>query len=135
MRRAVFIGAALVLLLLCGGCAGAPETEPSAADPVPITAWPENDFTAGLPEPEGSPVWAMDQAEQGSFSLCYEDVSEEAYQDWLGQLQLLGFVPAARASEEVSDSYLLEREGVCLSAAYDPDGGTLVLRIARRSAE
>lgn len=50
MRRAVLIGAALVLLLLCGGCAGAPETEPSAADPVPITAWPENDFTAGLPE-------------------------------------------------------------------------------------
>lgn len=130
MRRAVLIGAALVLLLLCGGCAGAPETEPSAADPVPITAWPENDFTAGLPEPEGSPVWAMDQAEQGAFSLCYEDVSEEAYQDWLGQLQLLGFVPEARASEEVSDNYLLEREGVCLSVSYSNTGEMLAISIS-----
>lgn len=72
----------------------------------------------------------MDQAEQGAFSLCYEDVSEEAYQDWLEQLQLLGFVPAARASEEVSDNYLLEREGVCLSVSYSNTGEMLAISIS-----
>ena len=76
----------------------------------------------------------MDQAEQGAFSLCYEDVSEEAYQDWLEQLQLLGFVPAARASEEVSDNYLLEREGALPQRflfQYRRNAGYLYLRAVR----
>lgn len=136
MRRTFWIGAALIFALLCGGCAAPPVGQPGAetAQTVPISAWPDNDLTSSLSEPAGSPAWAIDGLERGSFSLCYEDVSQSEFQTWLEDLQALGFAPAARAEEE-SENILLEGAEVSVSAACDPDGGTLVLRIARRPAE
>lgn len=47
----------------------------------------------------------------------------------------LGFARTAQAGEGESENWLLEGEETGVSASYDPDGGTLVIRIARRPAE
>lgn len=123
MRRSISLGLVLlaVLMLILAGCGGRNPPQGSVAQPTAIEAWPDNEYTAGLPEPQGTPLYVIDDTSQGRFSVFYEQVDEAAWRSWLEQLELDGFTCRAEASEEESENYLLTEQGRSLSASWSGD--------------
>lgn len=79
--------------------------------PAAIEAWPDNRFTAGLPEPRGIPDYVIDDSGQGRFSVFYRQVDRSARQDWLEGLEGLGFERRVSASEPESENEPLGGRG------------------------
>ena len=120
MRRSISLGLVLLAVLIWAGCGGRNTPQGSVAQPTAIEAWPDNEYTAGLPEPQGTPLYVIDDTSQGRFSVFYEQVDEAAWRSWLEQLELDGFTCRAEASEE-SENYLLTEQGRSLSASWSGD--------------
>ena len=120
MRRSISLGLVLLAVLILAGCGGRNTPQGSVAQPTAIEAWPDNEYTAGLPEPQGTPLYVIDDTSQGRFSVFYEQVDEAAWRSWLEQLELDGFTCRAEASEE-SENYLLTEQGRSLSASWSGD--------------
>lgn len=127
VRRFFCLGLALLAALVLTGC-GQSATQPQQETlPAAIEAWPDNAFTAGLPEPQGTPDYVIDDSAQGRFSVFYQDVDRSAWQDWLQQLEQVGFSRRAEASEAESENYLLTGPDRALSVSRS--GETLAVTI------
>lgn len=129
MRRRFCLGLALLAALVLAGCGGRNAPQESVAQPTAIEAWPENEYTDGLPEPQGTPMYVIDDSPQGRFSVFYEGVEESAWQSWLEQLQEMGFSRRAEASEEESENHLFTGLGRSLSVSWS--GDTLAITITQ----
>lgn len=122
MRRLVWaLGLALLAALVLGGCGRTQAQPQEAALPTPIEAWPDNEFTAGLPEPQGTPSYVIDQSDQGRFSVFYEGVDRSGWQSWMEQLEQAGYARRAEASEEESENHLLTGPDRSLSVSWSGD--------------
>ena len=95
--------------------------------PAAIEAWPDNAFTAGLPEPQGTPDYVIDDSAQGRFSVFYQSVDRSAWQDWLEQLAQEGYARRAEALEEESENYLLTGSDRSLSVSWSGDTLAIVI--------
>ena len=129
MRRLFGLGLALLAVLVLAGCGGPKSQQSTVAGPTAIEAWPENEYTDGLPEPQGTPMYVIDDSPQGRFSVFYEGVEESAWQSWLEQLQEMGFSRWAEASEEESENHLFTGLGRSLSVSWS--GDTLAITITQ----
>lgn len=129
MRRLFGLGLALLAMLVLAGCGGPKSPQSTVAGPTAIEAWPENEYTDGLPEPQGTPMYVIDNSPQGRFSVFYEGVEESAWQSWLEQLQEMGFSRRAEASEEESENNLFTGQGRSLSVSWS--GDTLAITITQ----
>ena len=118
MRRSFSLGLVLLAVLMLAGCGGRNSPQGSVAQPTAIEAWPDNEYTDGLPEPQGTPLYVIDDTSQGRFSVFYEQVDKAHWQSWLEQLELAGFTCRAEASEEESENYLLTEQGRSISASW-----------------
>lgn len=127
MRRLFCLGLALLAVLTLVGCGGRGRYQEPVAQPTAIEAWPDNGFTAGLPEPQGTPDYVIDDSAQGRFSVFYEEVDRSAWQSWLEQLEQAGYARRAEASEEESENYLLTGSDRSLSVSWS--GDTLAIAI------
>lgn len=98
--------------------------------PAAIEAWPDNRFTAGLPEPRGIPDYVIDDSGQGRFSVFYRQVDRSARQDWLEGLEGLGFERRVSASEPESENEPLGGEDRSLSVSWSGDtlGISIILK-------
>ncbi len=121
MRRRLSLGLVLLAVLILAGCGDRNSNQGSVAQPTAIEAWPDNEYTDGLPEPQGTPLYVIDDTSQSRFSVFYEQVDGSAWQSWLEQLELDGFTCQAEASEEESENYLLTEQGRSLSASWSGD--------------
>ena len=121
MRRRLSLGLVLLAVLILAGCGDRNFNQGSVAQPTAIEAWPDNEYTDGLPEPQGTPLYVIDDTAQGRFSVFYEQVDEAHWQSWLEQLEMAGFACRAEASEEESENYLLTEQGRSISASWSGD--------------
>lgn len=121
MRRSFRLGLVLLAVLMLAGCGGRNSPQASVAQPTAIEAWPDNEYTDGLPEPQGIPLYVIDDTSQGRFSVFYEQVDGTAWQSWLEQLEVAGFTCRAEASEGESENYLLTEQGRSISASWTGD--------------
>lgn len=117
MRRLFCLGLALLAVLTLVGCGGRGRYQEPVAQPTAIEAWPDNGFTAGLPEPQGTPDYVIDDSAQGRFSVFYEEVDRSAWQSWLEQLEQAGYSSQAEATEEEGENYLLTGQDRSLSVS------------------
>lgn len=127
MRRLFCLGLALLAALALMGCGSRERSPGTVAQPATIEAWPDNAFTAGLPEPQGTPDYVIDDSTQGRFSVFYQDVDRSGWQSWLEQLEQAGYARRAEASEEESENYLLTGSDRSLSVSWS--GDTLAMAI------
>lgn len=131
MRRFFCLGLVLLAALVLVGCGQAATQSQQEALPSAIEAWPDNAFTAGLPEPQGTPDYVIDDSVQGRFSVFYQGVDRSAWQDWLEQLEQAGFCRRAEASEEESENYLLTGEDRSLSVSWSGDALAIVITLEK----
>ncbi len=129
MRRLFGLGLALLAMLVLAGCGGPKSPQSTPVQPTAIAAWPDNEYTDGLPEPQGTPMYVIDDTAQGRFSVFYEGMDESAWQSWLKQLQEKGFSRRAEASEEESENNLFTGQGRSLSVSWS--GDTLAITITQ----
>lgn len=127
MRRLFSLALALLVALMLVGCGGHAPPGATVALPTTIAAWPDNAYTAGLPEPQGTPDYVIDDTAQGRFSVCYQGVDRGAWERWLEQLEGAGYTRRAEASEEESENYLLTGQDRSLSVSWS--GDTLAIAI------
>lgn len=132
---AVALAAALTLFLC--GCSGAETASGDfaallSAEPQYIDAWPENDLTARIPEPQDGAVdYVRDFSDDGKYEIVWDFGSDAAFEEYIDALQAQGYAEIAMASESASSGMLLEKDGVYLSIAYS--GGTMNLLIMRET--
>lgn len=128
--------AAALMLFLCG-CSGAETASINfaalpSAEPQCVDAWPENDLTARIPEPQDGAVdYVRDFSDDGKYEIVWDFGSDAAFEEYIDALHTQGYAEVAVASESASSGMLLEKDGVYLSIAYS--GGTMNLLIMRET--
>ena len=125
---------ALLLLALAGlaGCATAPMAESAnwtvTAAPEPVTQWPENGFTAQIPQPDkGTVDYVLDCSDSGHYGIFLKDISLAETSAYLNTLTSQGYVQAISDGNSVSIGTMLQKENVTLSIAQGE--GTLGILI------
>lgn len=111
---AVVALAAALTLFLCG-CSGA-ETAAGdfaalpSAEPQYVGAWPENDLTARIPEPQDGAIdYVRDFSGDGKYEIVWDFGSDAAFEEYIDTLHVQGYAEIAAASESASSGMLLEK--------------------------
>lgn len=120
--------AAIGLSVCLAGCG----REPFQLDQAftPYDSWPENEFTAVLPEPETGAVESVyDGSADGRYAILLQDMTQEASEGYLETLRDAGFMPVSEESEPEASGTVLYRDGVYLSVAYSGDGMSLLITL------
>lgn len=128
MKKQYRILAALTLIfVLLAGCSktGTADTNSSAswdlseAEPIYVTEWPENKYTAQIFEPENGEIdFIYDFSDAGRYCVWMKDMTAEESEDYVEKLRELGFSEVQSEGNEVSAGVLLQRAGVSLSVSY-----------------
>ena len=132
MRKLISFIALLVALLLVG-CSNQDTSE--VADDHSTTesitmldegVWPENQYTDGLPVPNGNVAWATLDENKGYCAITVEDITEEDYNKYMDLLKADGYAVIEEVSEEidgqdyVSIGTIMENQEKGLSISYIP---------------
>lgn len=65
------------------------------------SVWPDNEYTEGLPIPDGTVAWVMFDSENEYCSINIENMSQAEYDKYIQALADLGFVEVESVSEEI----------------------------------
>lgn len=110
MKKLISAVAILIILALtaCSNQTSAPNDNSNAINLLSegITMldddmWPENEYTDGLPVPNGTVAWAMLDTERGNCSINIVDIAENDYNDYMKLLEQNGFSITEGVAEEV----------------------------------
>lgn len=140
MKKLVSVIAVLIILTLtaCSNQTLAPNDNGNASNLLSegITMlddgmWPENEYTDGLPVPNGTVAWVMLDTERGNCSINIVDIAENDYNDYMKLLEQNGFSITEGVAEEVKgQDYVsigthLSNGEKYLSISYIPDSLTI----------
>lgn len=138
------VSAVVILIILamtaCSSRTAVPNDNSNANDSQPeeITmldngVWPENEYTNGLPVPNGTVAWAMLDDEHENCSISLDGITEGDYDDYMKLLEQNGFSITEGVTEEVkgqdyvSIGTLLSNGEKGLSISYIPDNLTIYI--------
>lgn len=147
MKKLISAVAILIILALtaCSNQTSAPNDNSNASNLLSegITMldddmWPENEYTDGLPVPNGTVAWAMLDTERGNCSINIVDIAENDYNDYMKLLEQNGFSITEGVAEEVkgqdyvSIGTLLSNGEKGLSIGYIPDNLTIYISLKNK---
>jgi len=147
MKKLISAVAILIILALtaCSNQTSAPNDNSNASNLLSegITVldddmWPENEYTDGLPVPNGTVAWAMLDTERGNCSINIVDIAENDYNDYMKLLEQNGFSITEGVAEEVkgqdyvSIGTLLSNGEKWLSIGYIPDNLTIYISLKNK---
>lgn len=147
MKKLISAVAILIILALtaCSNQTSAPNDNSNAINLLSegITMldddmWPENEYTDGLPVPNGTVAWAMLDTERGNCNINIVDIAENDYNDYMKLLEQNGFSITEGVAEEVkgqdyvSIGTLLSNGEKGLSIGYIPDNLTIYISLKNK---
>ena len=147
MKKLISAVAILIILALtaCSNQTSAPNDNSNASNLLSegITMldddmWPENEYTDGLPVPNGTVAWAMLDTERGNCSINIVDIAENDYNDYMKLLEQNGFSITEGVGEEVngqdyvSIGTLLSNGEKWLSIGYIPYNLTIYISLKNK---
>lgn len=147
MKKLISAVAILIILALtaCSNQTSAPNDNSNASNLLSegITMldddmWPENEYTDGLPVPNGTVAWAMLDTERGNCSINIVDIAENDYNDYMKLLEQNGFSITEGVAEEVkgqdyvSIGTLLSNGEKWLSIGYIPNNLTIYISLKNK---
>lgn len=144
MKKLISAVAILIIMALtaCSNQTATPNYNSNARETEGITmldegVWPENEYTDGLPVPNGTVAWAMLDTEHGNCSINIVDIAESDYNDYMKLLEQNGFSITEGVAEEVkgqdyvSIGTLLSNGEKGLSISYIPDNLTIYISLKK----
>ncbi|MGI6028104.1 MAG: DUF6591 domain-containing protein [Candidatus Heteroscillospira sp.] len=117
----IFLACAISLL---SGCSSASDDSGQlwtleGAEPVYVSEWPENDYTALIPQPEsGEMDYVLDISDAGRYAVVLKNISMENSEEYVESLKAQGFSELASERNQVSVGLMLKKDGTCLSVSY-----------------
>ncbi len=141
MKKMYFAATLLLsIVFLLGGCV-APALDSHAADAdwlssaewQSVDEWPENDFTACVPQPEcGRTDSVLDGTDSGRYAIMVQDITQDESAAYVASLLAQGYVEMASDGNAASTGILLQKAQVTLQVAYT-DGALCILITLERA--
>lgn len=130
----------IILILLCLSLTActSQSSQPNIEGVTQLDAgvWPVNAYTAGLPVPDGTVLWATLDSEHGNCGINLTDISETEHRQYLDLLKQAGFSVIAETTEDIdgqdyaSSNILLSNGERRLSISYLPNSCTIYISSA-----
>lgn len=104
MKKLICVATAFLLLALTACGQDTQSKDATGSQPPDITlldssVWPENEYTEGLPVPNGTVNWVAFDAAHESCSINIAGMSEPDYNDYMTLLRQKGFSEIENTSE------------------------------------
>lgn len=120
----------LAVLAILSACSPR-ETAWQAADaePIAVSQWPENDFTAQIFPPQSGEIdYAYDYSASNRYALSFRNLSMEDAAEYVTALKAAGFAEIASEANDASAGTMLQKGDTTLSIAYSQ--GAMIVLIA-----
>ena len=99
------------------------------AEPVAVSQWPENDFTARIFPPQSGEIDSVyDYSASHRYVLSFRNLSIEDAAEYVAALKAAGFAEITSEANDASAGAMLQKGDTTLSIAYSQD--TLIVLIA-----
>ncbi len=91
----------------------------AGAQPEYLTQWPDNVFTEKIVPPQsGSVDYALDYTDSGRYAIFIKDISLEGSEEYVKELESIGYSEIRSAAGGVSVGRLFEGNEAYLSISY-----------------
>lgn len=129
--------AAGLALTLSAGCSGSSILENNRTDwslsglePLYLNEWPENEFTAQIPEPDDGQIdYAFDASDSGRYAVFWKEIGMEESADYVERLKDQGYSEVRAEKNEVSVGTILQKGAATLSISYSSDSLSILIAI------
>ena len=92
------------------------------AEPVAVSQWPENDFTARIFPPQSGEINSVyDYSSSHRYALSFRNLSMEDAAEYVTALKAAGFAEIASEANDASAGAMLQKGDTTLSIAYSQD--------------
>ena len=99
------------------------------AEPIAVSQWPENDFTAQIFPPQSGEIdYVYDYSAANRYALSFRNLSMEDAAEYVNALKAAGFAEITSEANDASAGAMLQKGDTTLSIAYSQD--TLIVLIA-----
>ena len=99
------------------------------AEPIAVSQWPENDFTAQIFPPQSGEIdYAYDYSASNRYALSVRNLSMEDAAEYVTALKAAGFAEIASEANDASAGTMLQKGDTTLSIAYSQ--GAMIVLIA-----
>lgn len=106
----------------------------SNVEPVYVSEWPENEFTAQIIKPENGEIdYIYDYSDSGRYAVFMKEMSEEESAEYIKELKALGYSEIASEGNDVSVGTIMQKDDVALSVAYSGEGLSIVITMGSNS--
>lgn len=106
----------------------------ASAEPVRVTEWPENEYTAQIIRPEGDELhYICDFSDAGRYAVFMKNMPWEKAFHYIEELKKQGYTEIASEEGKVSIGTILQREHVALSIAHSGTTLTILITMAEHA--
>lgn len=119
LRIILILSILLTLLVGCSAQADSSAWNLEGSEPIYVTEWQENNYTAMVPKPQyGEMDFVYDFSEDGRYGVFLKNITKEESEKYLATLKEDGFTEQFAEGNAVSVGTLLRKDGVVLIVAY-----------------
>ena len=100
------------------------------ADPLAVSQWPENDFTAQIFPPQGGEIASVyDYSSSHRYALSFRNLSIEDAAEYVAALKAAGFAEITSEANDASAGAMLQKGDTTLSIAYSQDAMIVLIAL------
>lgn len=100
------------------------------AEPIAVSQWPENDFTAQIFPPQNGEIdFVYDYSASNRYALSFRNLSIEDAAEYVAALKAAGFAEIASEANDASAGAMLQKGDTTLSIAYSQDAMIVLIAL------
>ncbi len=100
------------------------------AEPVAVSQWPENDFTAQIFPPQSGEIdYVYDYSAANRYALSFRNLSMEDAAEYVNALKAAGFAEITSEANDASAGAMLQKGNVSLNIAYSQDAMIVLIAL------
>lgn len=100
------------------------------AEPIAVSQWPENDFTAQIFPPQNGEIdYVYDYSAANRYALSFRNLSMEDAAEYVNALKAAGFAEITSEANDASAGAMLQKGNVSLNIAYSQDAMIVLIAL------
>lgn len=100
------------------------------AEPIAVSQWPENDFTAQIFPPQNGEIdFVYDYSAANRYALSFRNLSMEDAAEYVNALKAAGFAEITSEANDASAGVMLQKGNTTLSITYSQDAMIVLIAL------
>ena len=100
------------------------------AEPIAVSQWPENDFTAQIFPPQSGEIdYVYDYSAANRYALSFRNLSMDDAAEYVNALKAAGFAEITSEANDASAGAMLQKGNVSLNIAYSQDAMIVLIAL------